>query len=234
MAHVLALQAQDDASKVGEAIKALADFKAEYPNGWQVVPALLELGRLQEDAGKTDDARKTYEQLADLAGVPKETRQESELLVGRLLLRAGKAKDAEARLLKLRKGLSREDPQLPFVLAYLAWSRMGQRKLDGVEGQLKEALKASRDGRLRGLAYNLLGDYYRAKGKLEDAFWSYLRVDAQYNDDREEQAKALYHLRKLYDKPKNDPVRAKDCAARLLGKAFNGTVYQRMAKGEKK
>jgi hypothetical protein len=234
IAHLLALQARDDPTKVDEAIKALVAFKTDHPDGWQMVPALLTLGRLQEDSGKTDDARKTYEKLAGLSGVSKEIKQESEILVGRLLLRAGKPADAEKLLLKLSKNMVKGDPQRPFVIALLADSQMGQRKFAGVEAQLKEALKASTDGRLRGLVYNLLGDYYRGKNQQEDAFWSYLRVDAQYNEDPEQQAKALYWLRKLFDKPKNDLARAKECEMRLLGKTFDGTVYQRLAKNEKK
>ena len=69
------------------AIKLLTDFKQDAKNSWLILTALKTLARLQEDAGRTDDARKTYEELADLPDVPKELKQESEVLVGRLFLR---------------------------------------------------------------------------------------------------------------------------------------------------
>jgi hypothetical protein len=171
-----------------------------------------------------------YEELADLPDVPKELKQESEVLVGRLLLRGAKYSDAEKRLEKLSAGMSEGDAQRPFVQAYLAESRIGQNKLDSVEKDLKELIRGTTDSRVRGVAYNLLGDFYTRKGQAEDAFWSYLRVDAMYNEDAEEQAKALYRLTTLFDKVKKDPIRGKECADRLQSKRFNGTTYQKLAK----
>ena len=66
------------------------------------------------------------------------------------------------------------------------------------------------------------------------ALWQYLRVDALYGEDVEEQAKALYHLVGLFDKVKKDPIRGKECAARLLDKRFAGTAYQRLLMQETK
>jgi hypothetical protein len=63
----------------------------------------------------------------------------------------------------------------------------------------------------------------------------HLRVDAPYNEDPEEQAKALYYLRELFDSQKRDPIRAKECARRLQAdKRLAGTVYQRLAAGKDK
>ncbi len=84
------------------------------------------------------------------------------------------------------------------------------------------------------MAYNLLGDYYSRKGQAEEAFWNYLRVDAMYNEDIEEQAKALYRLTTLFDKVKKDPIRGKEYADRLQGTRFAGTTYQKLAKPAEK
>jgi hypothetical protein len=234
VAEVTALQAQDDPAKADAAIKLLTDFKAGHPGGWQMMAALKTLARLLEEAGKMDDARKAYEELADLPDVPLPVKQESALLVGKLLLRAGKYADAEKRLTKLAAALSRDDPQALFVRAYLAESRLGQNKPGDVAKELGEVIRASPDGRLRGLAHNLLGDYYRGKNQPDEALWHYLRVDALYNEDAEEQAKALYHLAGLFDKVKKDPLRGKECAARLLDKRFAGTAHQRLLLQEAK
>lgn len=227
VAELTTLQSQDDPTKADAAIKLLTEFKGNHPTGWQLLPALKMLARLLEDAGRLDDARKAYEELADLPDVPAELKQESTLLVSRLLLRGGKYRDAEARLRKLAPTLSRDDPQALLVKAYLAESALGQNNLKDVAKDLGEVARASADPRLRGVVHNLLGDYYRKQGQAEEAFWEYLRVETVYNEDVEENAKALYFLVGLFDKVKKDPLRGKDCATKLLDKRFAGTVYQR-------
>jgi hypothetical protein len=230
LAEVAVMQAEDDPSKVETAIKLLSDFKKDNPSSWEIVPTLKTLARLQEESGKTDDARKTYEELAEVPDVPAELKQESEILVGRLLLRGRKFNDAEKKLEKLAARMSAGDAQRPFVQLYLLESQIGQAKQEGVEKHLKEVIRGNSDARVRGTAYNLLGDFYRTNGRAQDAFWSYLRVDAMYNEDPEEQAKALYYLTQLFDKEKKDPIRGKECAARLQDKRFAGTTFQKMAK----
>ena len=165
--------------------------------------------------------------------MPKELKQESEILVGRLLLRGSKYEAAEKRLAKLAEGLSEGDAQKPFVQAYLAEAKIGQNKLEGVAKDLDNVIKGTSDGRLRGVAFNLLGDLHGKAGKLDDAFWAYLRVDALYNDDPEEQAKALYHLSALFDKVKKDPARGEECIKRLRDKRFAGTAYQKLLPPDK-
>ncbi len=234
VADVTAQLAQDDSTKVDAAIKLLSEFKSANPTSWTIVPALKTLAKLQEEAGKTADAAKTYEELADLPGVPKDLKQESEILVGRLLLRGGKYADAQKRLEKLAASMSAEDAQKPFVDAFLAESKIGQDKLAGVDRALQGVIRSSSDGRLRSVAYTLLGDYYRKKGDKENAFWAYLRVDALYHDDPEAQAKALWYLSSLFDEVKKDPVRGKECLRRLRDKRFAGTAFQKLAPAEEK
>jgi hypothetical protein len=233
-AEVQALQAQDDPRKAEDAIKALSAFVKDHKDGWQIQGALKLLGKLQEDAGNVEEARKAYEELAAVPGVPAGMKRESEVLVARLLLRGEKYREAEKKLTALEKELGEDDALRPYVLAYLADSRMGRGDLKGVEVQLKRAARAGGDNKLRAVAYNLLGDYYRRRDRPEEAFWQYLRVDALYPDDAEEHAKALYYLRGLFDKVKRDPVRARECAARLMEKRLAGTAYQKKAAAEKK
>ena len=100
--------------------------------------------------------------------------------------------------------------------------------VDGAEAQLKSALGATTDEAILAAGHNVLGDYYLKKGQPEDAFWHYLRVDVQYGSDREEGAKALYYLSQLFDKVKNDRVRARDCLTRLQDKGqFGSTEYHK-------
>ena len=237
IAEIQVMLAQDDPNDVNkrnEAIKLMAAFADKNGTAWTIVPALKTLARLQEEAGRTDDARATYEKLAGVNGAPKELKRESNILVGRLLLRGGKYEDAESRLSKLLEEMSDDEAQKPLVRAYLAEAKINQNKLSGVEKDLDGMIKGTSDGRLRGVAYNLLGDLYAKAGKTEDAFWAYLRVDALYNDDPDEQAKALYHLSELFTKiKKSDRARAEDCARRLRDKRFAGSPYQKRLIAEK-
>ena len=75
---------------------------------------------------------------------------------------------------------------------YLVQCKVAQKKTDGAETLLKDAIlqSSSTETALRAVAYNALGDYYREKGQKDDAFWAYLRVDTLYNGDVNEHAKA--------------------------------------------
>ncbi|MFO0927022.1 MAG: tetratricopeptide repeat protein [Gemmataceae bacterium] len=234
VAELTAHLAQDDPTRADSAIKLLTDFKTAHPTSWQLFPALKTLARLLEDTGRSDDARKAYEELTDLPDAPADLKLESGVLVARLLLRGGKYADAQKRLEKLMTSLSRESPFAPFVRAYLVESQMGQDNLGQAVQELTDVIRTTSDPRAKAVAYNLLGDFYRKKGDLESAFWQYLRTDAMYNEDAEEQAKALFFLANLFDKVKKDPLRGKECLGRLQEQRFAGTAYQRQAAREAK
>jgi hypothetical protein len=234
IANALALQAKDDPAKRDAAVAALAAYKTDFPGGWEVVPALRQLAQLLEDKGDAAAASAAYADLAALPDLPKEMRQESEVLAVRLLLRGGKYADAETKLKALQAGLAKDDPLRTFVDVYLVQSQMAQGNPKQAEQRLQAALRGTTDNGVRALAHNLLGDYYRLQKQPEEAFWHYLRVDVLYGQDREEHAKALYYLAQLFDKPKNDPVRAEECLTRLKGAEFSGTLYQRRVSEEKK
>jgi Tfp pilus assembly protein PilF len=150
------------------------------------------------------------------------------------MLNHGKWSDAERRLKAVDGALAADDPQKAYVQAYLAQSQMGQGQTAEAEKKLREALKEAPEGKLRGLIHNLLGDYCLKTGKPKEAFWHYLRVDALYNEDPEEQAKALYNLAKLFASEKRDPVRGNECLTRLKEERFAGTEAQTQALREEK
>jgi tetratricopeptide (TPR) repeat protein len=234
LANLKVRQAHEDPMKIDLAIEALTAYKSANPIGWEIGIVLRDLARLQEAAGKMDEARKTYEELADTPDLPREVKVQYEFLVSRMLLRASKYADAERRLRSVDATLPPKDPQRPFVAVYLADSQLNQGNAKAAEDQLLKSLKENNDPKLRGVIHNLLGDCARKKGQDADAFWHYLRVDALYNDDPEEQAKALFYLRTLFDKVKSDPGRARDCANRLKDERFANTTYQRLADSDKK
>jgi hypothetical protein len=62
--------------------------------------------------------------------------------------------------------------------------------------------------------------------------WEFLWVDAVFNQDKAQHAKALYYLWQTFDKrgEASDPDRAQQCRDALINdRQFNGTEYQRLA-----
>lgn len=235
IAEVLALLAEDDADQVDPAVNALKKFRTDHGDGWQLVRATKMLARLLEQKGDEAGAQATYAELADNAAAPKEVRQEFGLLVVRYLLRKGKHDEAATKAKAIQEGLSADDPQAVKLKVYLAACDIAARKYGSAEKDLKAVIEGGADNDVKALARNTLGDYYQAKGDPNEAFWQYLWVDVQYNQDREELSKALYHLAKLYADERKDPVRAKECLERLSDeKQFGGLEYHRRALDEKK
>jgi hypothetical protein len=232
-AEVLTRLAGEEPSRRDEAIKALREFTRTYPDGWQVVPALKLQAGLLEAKGDIAGASTTYEELAKLPGIPDEVKQHSQVLVAQLYIRSEQFPRAEAKLAGLYKNLSAADGQRPLVAVYLAQSQLAQGKLGAVEKYLREALHDSADGKLRALAHNFLGDYYRQRKEGEKAFWEYLKVDMLYADDPEQHAKAIFHLGTLFDTVKNNPVRAKQYQEKLKDARFAETRYGKRAAADK-
>jgi hypothetical protein len=226
--------AKDDPARRDAAIAILKENQKSFADGWEIVPALQLLARLQEEKGDVEAAGQAYSDLAAVPGISAAMKLDSQLHGSRLLLSAKKFTDAEAKLKEVAAALPADDPQRAQVDIYLAQARIAQNRLDGIEKKLKDAITANEDKKLRALAHNALGDYYLAKKEPERAFWEYLKVETMYDVDREEQAKALYWLSKLFDQPKNDPARAEECLTKLQGQRFDGTPYQRKAASEKK
>lgn len=227
--------ARDDANRRDAALAALTQYKSNFADGWEIVPALQLLASLQEDKGDTEAAGQTFAALAELPGISPRMKLDGQLKGARLLMAARKFADAETKLNQVASALSANDPQRAMVEVYLIQSRIAQKgKLDGIDTKLHEVLRTVKDGSLRAAAHNSLGDYYRAKGDLAQAFWEYCKVDMLYNQDKEEHAKALYYLSQLFVNPRNDRVRAEEALERLKSPQFEGTLYQRQARAEKK
>jgi hypothetical protein len=234
IARLLAFQAEGDPEKLDAAIAAFAAFAKDHVEGWEIVAALKQLARLQEEKGNLAGASEAYADLARVPGLSSRMRQESEILGARLLLRAGRHADAEKKLTTLDSTLSAGETAKPAVQVFLAQCQLARGEVAKVEAQLNSALARTVDTAVLAAGHNILGDYYLKMGQPENAFWQYLRVDVQYGEDREEDAKALYHLSELFDKVKNDKVRAQDCLTRLQDKAqFAGTEYHKKAAAAK-
>jgi predicted negative regulator of RcsB-dependent stress response len=234
LARLLARRSEEDPTQLEPAIKALNAFLKDHSDGWQIGLAGQLLGKLQESNGDFAGAQKTYETMAKNTDLPKEMRLDFEMLEVRGLLRTSKHAQAEEKLKKMAVGLGPNDPNTVKLQVYQVECQVVAKKYEGAEAKLKAVLASDADPMIKALAANTLGDYYRETGKPEDAFWQYLWVDIVYNQDKHEQARALYHLSKLFDQVKGDAARAVACRERLLkDKEFSGLEYQKLAAKEK-
>lgn len=234
IARVHAKQAEDNPKQRDEAIAALDKFVKLHNDCWQFSGAVRLLGQLLEDKGDLAAAQKTYDLMASRLEAPKEMRLEFQILSVRGLLETKQYAAAEKMLLTVNTMLPKGDPLVLRVQAYQAELQAAAKKYDEAQTKLAKVLASEQaDDVTKGLAHNILGDCLRETGKLEEAFWNYLWVDALYNQDRQEQARALYHLSKLFEQVKKNSARAEQCRERLLTKEFAGTDYQRRAVKEK-
>ena len=114
------------------------------------------------------------------------------------LIRAKKCTVAESRLQELRKNLPASDPQAARVQVYQAECAAQSGRLPEAVSELEGIIAKTADKDLKALAYNALGDCYRLNSRSKEALWPYLWVDVIYHQDRQEHAKALAELAKLF------------------------------------
>jgi len=220
-------RAKDDPAV--DAVAALNAFRTANSGGWEIVPATKAVADLLEAKGDQAGARAAYEELAANPEAPPAVQLAANLQVARLLSRDGKYADAEQKLKAVAAGLKPDDPQRTYVQVSLAQTQVAQGNLKEAEAPLKAAIQGAGDDHLKSLAYNALGDYYLQNKQPDEAFWQYLRVDVVYNQDREEHARALYHLWKLFETARGDQSRSNESLQKLEDKSLAGTDYQARA-----
>jgi hypothetical protein len=234
-AVLLAKLAEEDSAQREAAIEALSRFKAEHGDSWQLLTCAKLLALLKEKTGDTAGVKKIYEELAAKPELDKETRQEFGLLEARMLLRANQPSAAKTKLQELAKEIPAKDARQVRLQVYLAACDAAAGVSKETEKQLISIIDSGSDNDVKALACNTLADAQLKNGKPEEAFWLYLYVDMLYAQDREEHAKALYQLSKLFDQVKKDPTRAHQCLERLAtDKEFAGLELQKTAQREKK
>jgi tetratricopeptide (TPR) repeat protein len=218
IAHLLARQAEEDPSHLEAALAALTKFEKEHSDGWQISPCANLLAQLQLDKGDIEGARKTYEELAATANIPKEVRQDCELRIIETLIRSKKFAEAQSKIQTVLKSVPANDPQAARASVYLAKCLGASGKLAEAVAQLESTIAKTTDKDLKALAYNALGDCYRSNNKPREALWPYLWVDVIYHQDRQEHAKAMAELAKLFEE-QGDTTRAKEYKEKLKREA---------------
>jgi len=229
IARLLARAAENDASRMDDAVAALSNFKSKHNGAWQIDKVGRLLARVQVLKGDLKTALAVYDEFAARDDLAEAVRQQYALLGIKALLRPNNFADAERKLTNLSAKLSPDDPQAVRVQIYLAGCK-AKSNLPEAEKRLKTIINSDADGALKGLACNTLGDCYRLNNRLEDAFWQYLMTEVEFSQDRDEHAKALYYLADLFGKAKNRPERGQACLDRLLSdRIFAGSDFQRQA-----
>jgi predicted negative regulator of RcsB-dependent stress response len=232
IAQLLAMQAEEDSTAAPAAIEKLKEFREKHPDGWQITQAVRLLAQLQAEREQFDEAEKTYRSLAGAKNVPEDVRQEFELLALRVTMRPGKFPQAQQKLQALVAKLPPISPQAVRAKMYLAECLAGAGKAAEARADLKALLDGTKDKDLKALGHNTLGYCYYENKQYKEALWEFLWTDVIYNQDREEHARALYYLSRVF-KDLDEPAKAEECRDRLKDKRFAGLEYQRRAAREK-
>jgi tetratricopeptide (TPR) repeat protein len=230
LAVLAAQQAREEGTSIEPAIAKLKDFNNKHTDCWQLTTTHKLLARILLEQKQFKEAEDTYKALA-AANVPDDVKQEAELSAALVSLAAGKHDVAQKKLEALIARLPKNSP-------YIARAKIGQaeclavKKPKEARDQLKKIIDETNDRSLKAAAYNALGESYFKAKMLKEARWEFLWVDLEFNQDRAEHAKALYHLMEIFHQL-GEPDRARECRAALLDAQFNGLEYQRLAKEKK-
>lgn len=216
-----------------DAIKSLSGVRIDNPDSWMTLSSFKIEAELQEIKGDFDAALKLYQGIGKLPGVPKEIKTDSDFLVLKLLMRTNRMAEAEAKLKEVDSLILEGDPRRVQVLLVKTQANLLNDQLNTIEVDLNKVIDSSDEVFTRSKAFNLLGEFYLKKNKEAEAFWAFLIVDTLYNQDTDEHAKALYHLSILFDKVKNDPIRARQSKDKLLDPIYLKSEYQKKVSADK-
>jgi tetratricopeptide (TPR) repeat protein len=197
IATLVAAQAESKEDKLAAADE-LDKFRKANPNSWQLVSVVRQLAALWIENGKSEEAAKAFDDLAKVANLSKEVKQEVELSVIDVLMQAEKFPEAESKISAALGTLPPTDPQAQRLKIYQIGCQVKQADLEKVLPQLNDIIDKTPDPTLKALAYNTRGDCQFAKGQKKDAMWSYLWVDVVYNQDKSEHLKAMERLVKVF------------------------------------
>lgn len=233
VAVLLARQAEFEGKAPDAAIDALKKYKSKHADSWQIVPCLQLLGRLQLDQKDFDGARETYSELAN-ANVPDDAKQEAQLLVIQVSIRAGKSAEAKSALEAFVKSLPEKSKYAVRAKVTQSELQMAAKDYDGAMKILTQAAKETTDRDLKAIIYNAKGVCLFEKQDYKAARWEFLWVDVAYNQLKAEHAKALYYLAKCFDEM-NDQEKAQECRELLLhDRAFANSEWRARAQKETK
>jgi len=195
----LARLAEEDPARISAAIDALEKFMKEQPGAWQLLHCARALSRLKLQNGDSAGARRTFEELATIPGISNEIKQEAELMAVESLISGKQIAEAQKRLQALSASVSADSAQAVRVRIELAHCLGASGKMEEAAKQLEGLVSQTEDKSIKAHAYNVLGDCYQRNARDKDAMWAYLWVDVIYHQDRQEHARAMEQLAKIFE-----------------------------------
>jgi tetratricopeptide (TPR) repeat protein len=242
---VLKLKAQAAETGAGAArgpvIDELRKFRTAYPEARQTLECLDLLSRLLTAEGQpVQEVVDAFKALRTKYADSKEIAARCDLFETQALITEGenllktneddaKKKYAAAQA-KLQAMLAGADKSTALeIRVVLAVCRSIQGQLLEAVKELDELLKEASNDHTRATIHLGRGDCYRLTKQYRDAQWDYLWVDVIYNQDREQQAKALYCLSEVFA-ALGDNNKAKECKERLMtDPRLKDSQFQRLA-----
>lgn len=197
---------------VGSAAKAAAamqNFLKEYPGSYHTYAANEMMGNLAVAAGKPGKADAYYQKA-------KAPWPESELRLALARARAFAAQKNYEKAISTYQAVLDSSEQGDQANRYRLTATLGKASALAETGQGKEGvdsvvrvIRASEkgDSEIQALAYNALGNCYRAMQQPKEAVLQYLHTDTMYFQDPVTHAEALGRLAQLWDQLKQ-PERA--------------------------
>lgn len=217
-----AAKAADDKYKAAAAIlaKELADFSRKYAKNWECWPTARTACRLLAEIGKPDEAALLAKELGDNAALAPDLRTDARLIeVGYQLMTAGRG-GASAALAEARKAeatmTDRQKEKVAILAEVLALpepevidakltaeeaaarAAAAAKKVRDAVAKVEAAIGKAKDPTARAAGYNAIGEAFLRHGLPRDAMWAFLWVDVVYNQDKDEQLKALDRLVLVY------------------------------------
>ncbi len=210
-----------------EAVSILERAATATRGGWEEIQAMRLLVEQQQLLGQATSG--TLEKWSRIPGLAVEYQSTIQNRLRLAKIREGKGSEVGSDLAKS----TGEDPAKSVLLELsrlvagpldpaklkqtrLALARLGSQPAERV-GQVDEVLLAGCGA--------VLGNYLMAQKKPEEALWEWVRVEAQYSRNKAELAEALFQLSSLYESQLQNPARAAECAERLQGREFAGSIW---------
>ncbi len=232
------------------AIDELKTFKKDFLESRQILEALELLSKhllLQGQSADEviDGLTKLRAKFKDKEVNARCDQMEGRLLVqeARVLLTQKKNDEAQAKYSAAQgklEGLvgAAKGPALIDLKIAIAECRAGQKNYAEATRDLDTLLSEAQDDGTRAAIHLGRGDCYRfqaiarkdqdgGQNMYKKALWDYLWVDVVYNNDKEQHAKALFHLHEIFTELK-DVDHAKECRERFKEDRLAGTSYARL------
>jgi tetratricopeptide (TPR) repeat protein len=196
-ARVISQMAMAEPKRLDEALAALDAFVKGYPSSRHLGPALELSARLGLLKGDFDRADKY---LADLEKKVPSAANRTIVIKAQIFGKRGKYEDALVAIDKMLGGAEPGSIKWREATLAKASALAGLKKYPDAEAAAKAVIKAAaaEDSETQALAYNTLGDCLRSANKPKDALLAYLHTDLLYSKDKEQHARALSEIAKLW------------------------------------